>query len=210
VFVLGALLCASFDLRGRKLAFGALGTLAWIVVSSRLLQFESSQIAGFLLIGIAFAAMRSVIDRSGLAPRWTALAAAVCAYLMWCVALNGFALSRVDFRFATNLILPLREELWRAVQLIAWAICKYTFVLAPLFVGIARGKARMRVSAVLSHLMWSRLAMIALSALGLRLFGLPGVHELCSEEMYFWATLSVVFWIFATLLVRRTARPQPA
>ncbi|HEX8897066.1 MAG TPA: hypothetical protein VF751_00085, partial [Chthoniobacterales bacterium] len=49
---------------------------------------------------------------------------------------------------------------------------------------------------------WRELGIVA-SALGLAIFDLSGMRDLCEEEIYFWTFLNVVFLVSALILARR-------
>src|SRR6476646_7788213 len=120
--------------------------------------------------------------------------------------LNCFALSHFDFRFAATKIFPFARELWRAPQLIAWAMLKYAFALLPAFAVLRVSAVGERVWREILLLGWSRELMIVASALGLAIFNQRGMRDLCEEEIYFWTFLNLILLAAALILSRPLTR----
>jgi hypothetical protein len=150
---------------------------------------------GALLACCWFAGCLELFRRAGLALRWFALIGAVFIFVLFTFLLNGFALSHVDFRFANDKIIPFAKELWRAPQLIAWAMAKYGFALLPAFAVLRLSSVGDRVWPQILLLGWWRELMIVAGALGLAIFNARGMRDLCEEEIYFWTFLNAVFLI---------------
>ena len=181
---------------------GSRGTLAWaaaamiwLLMNTALFQFDHGKLLGVLLGSLALAGFLQIFRRANLPAVWQALAGVVLLFAVFHFLLNGFALSHVDFRFATNKIIPFQQEALRAPQLIAWVVLKYLFVLLPLFAVLFACIDR-ATSRLLFQLGAWRELMIVLSAIGLSIFDLRGMNELCSEEVYFWTFLNLGLWLF--------------
>ena len=176
--------------------------LVWLGLGRVLFQFDSGKLIGALLGCCWLAGCLELFRRARLPLRWFALVGAVFLFVLLTFFLNGFALSHVDFRFANDKIVPFAKELWRAPQLIGWAVLKYAFALAPaLFV--------LRLSAVgdsvwrqILLLGWWRELTIVASALGVAIFNARGMRDLCEEEIYFWTFLNLVFLAAGLILSR--------
>jgi hypothetical protein len=112
----------------------------------------------------------------------------------------------VDFRFASEKIIPFQEEALRAPQLIAWAMLKYGFILLPvlLVLGVAPGGTEL--ARYLAQFGWWRELMLAICTLGLALFDKGGLNELCGEEIYFWTFLNLVIWGLALVITGRARK----
>jgi hypothetical protein len=178
---------------------------AWLVLGKILFQFDVAKLLGGLLASLWLAGAFRLFQRTQLPPRWFALIAAVFLFVLLTFFLNGFALSHVDFRFATDKIYPFGKELWRAPQLILWAMLKYGFALLPAL-AIVRASCSPSVWRQLLLLGWWRELGIVAGALGLAIFNRRGMGDLCSEEIYFWTFLNLVLVGAALLLARPAAR----
>lgn len=179
---------------------------AWLTLGRFFFQFDLAKLIGALFACCWLAGCVALFRRAGLPLRWFVLVAAVFLFVLLSFFLNGFALSHVDFRFAATKIFPFAKELWRAPQLIVWAMLKYAFALLPAF-------AVLRISAVGDELWreilllgWWRELMIVASALGLAIFNERGMRDLCEEEIYFWTFLNVIFFVAALTMTRRVNR----
>jgi hypothetical protein len=109
--------------------------------------------------------------------------------------LNGFALSHVDFRFASEKIIPFQHEALRAPQLIAWVVIKYSFILLPVLFVVFVATDGARLALLLAQFGWWRELLVGLCTLGLSFFHGGGLSELCGEEIYFWTFLNLVIWL---------------
>jgi hypothetical protein len=188
----------------RKLA-GLFGVLLWLTLGRFFFQFDLAKLVGALLACCWFAGCLELFRRAHLPLRWFALVSAVFFFVLFTFFLNGFALSHVDFRFAAAKIFPFAKELWRAPQLIAWAMLKYTFGLLPALAVLRMSAVGDAVWRQILLLGWWRELTIVASALGLAIFNARGMRDLCEEEIYFWTFLNLTF--FATALVMaRSAR----
>jgi type I phosphodiesterase/nucleotide pyrophosphatase len=193
--------------RRRATALGSIA--AWLVMGKILFQFEAAKLIGGLLACLWLASAFRLFHRAQLPLRWFALIGAVFLFVLLTFFLNGFALSHVDFRFATNKIYPFGKELWRAPQLILWAVLKYAFALLPAL-AIVRASARPGIWRQLLLLGWWRELGIVAGALGLAIFNRRGMGDLCSEEIYFWTFLNLVLFGAALLLARPAERSGAA
>ena len=179
---------------------------AWLLLGAILFQFDVSKLIGGLVACLWLAGSFPLFQRAQLPPRWFALIGAVFLFILLTFFLNGFALSHVDFRFATNKIYPFGKELWRAPQLILWAAFKYAFALLPAL-ALVRAWASPGVWRPLLLFGWWRELGIVAGALGLAIFNRRGMGDLCSEEIYFWTFLNVVLFGAALLLAGPGIRP---
>jgi hypothetical protein len=196
---------------GSRWFIALMAAVLWIIVSRFFFQFDVGKLVGALLACCWLAGCLELLRRAGLALRWFALIGAVFIFVLFTFLLNGFALSHVDFRFANDKIIPFAQELWRAPQLIAWAMAKYGFALLPAFAVLQLSSAGDRVWRQILLLGWWRELTIVASALGLAIFNARGMRDLCEEEIYFWTFLNVIFFVAAlTLTRRRDRRPGPA
>jgi hypothetical protein len=177
----------------------------WLVLGAIFFQFDMSKMIGGLLACLWLAGSFRLFQRAQLPVRWFALIGAVFLFVSLTFFLNGFALSHVDFRFATNKIYPFERELWRAPQLILWAMLKYAFALLPAL-AIVRALSGPGVWRQLLLLGWWRELSIVAGALGLAIFNRRGMGDLCSEEIYFWTFLNIVLFGAALLLARPAVR----
>src|SRR2546423_5796881 len=191
---------------GRAKLATVLCVLAWLALGRFFFQFDLAKLIGALFACCWFAGCLAPFQRAGLPLRWFALVATVFVFVLLTFFLNGFALSHVDFRFAATKIFPFAKEIWRAPQLIAWAMLKYAFALLPAL-------AVLRVSAVgeqvwrdILLLGWWRELMIVASAPGLANFNRRGIGDLCEEEIYFWTFLNLIFFAAALTMTRRISR----
>jgi len=183
--------------------------LLWLAIGRFFFQFDVAKLVGGLFACCWFAGCLELFRRARLPVRWFALIGAVFLFVLLTFFLNGFALSHVDFRFASNKIYPFAKELWRAPQLIFWAALKYAFALVPAL-------AVVRLTAI-GHLLWRQILLlgwwrelvIVAGALGLAIFNARGMRNLCEEEIYFWTFLNLVFLAAALVMPRRTKRAAP-
>jgi hypothetical protein len=171
----------------------------WLTVGCILFQFDLSKMIGALLACVWFAGCLELFQRAHLPLRWFAMLSAVFLFLLLTCFLNGFALSHVDFRFAADKIVPVAKEIWRAPQLIFWALVKYAFALLPALAVLRASTVGRDVWAELLLLGWWRELTIVAAALGLAVFNDRGMRDLCSEEIYFWTFLNLV--LFAACLI---------
>ena len=146
--VVGLIWLYAFHLgRNRRINWprGILLFAIWIFLGIALFQFETGKLIGSLLGGIWLAGCLELFRRAGLSVNWSALVSAIMFFTVFHFVLNGFALSHVDFRFASEKIIPFQQEVFRAPQLIAWVVLKYFFILLPVFfvVLVATGGARL-------------------------------------------------------------------
>ena len=169
----------------------------WIFLGIALFQFETGKLIGSLLGGIWLAGCLELFRRAGLSVNWSALVSAIMLFTVFYFVLNGFALSHVDFRFASEKIIPFQQEALRAPQLIAWVVVKYVFILLPVLFIVFVATGEPRLALLLAQFGWWRELMLTLCALGLSLFHTGGLSELCSEEIYFWTFLNLVIWLLA-------------
>jgi len=200
VFVLGLGALTAETRRGA--VRGALALGAWSLAAVHLLEFELTQVIAFLCAGLGLSGLLAFVRRSELPRSWAALSVGVCLFLASWVAFQGFALSRVDFRFAASWVYPTATESVHAAQLVVWAWIKYALVWVPcaFATSVFRGSRLELMSSLVQLSAW-RLISIVLSSLGLWLFGsIPGVHELASEEIYYWGWFSLVVWSFALVV----------
>ena len=179
----------------------------WLVLGSIFFQFDFSKLIGCLLACVWFASCLELFARVRLPVRWFALVSAVFLFILLTFFLNGFAFSHVDFRFAANKIFPFEKEAYRAPQLIFWAMLKYGFALLPALAVIRAAGAGREIWTEILLLGWWRELIIVASALGLAVFNARGMRELCSEEIYFWTFLNLIFFA-ACLIVRSPARSR--
>jgi hypothetical protein len=193
----------------RRLA-AVFGVFLWLVLGRFFFQFDSAKLVGALLGCCGFAAVVELFRCAHLPVRWSSLVSAVFFFVLLTFFLNGFALSHVDFRFAATKIYPFARELWRAPQLIAWAMLKYAFALLPALAVLRLSVIEKKIWRQVLLLGWWRELTIVASALGLAIFNARGMRDLCEEEIYFWTFLNLVFLAAALLLATRRARPEAA
>ncbi|MEY2502572.1 MAG: ethanolamine phosphate transferase 3 subunit [Verrucomicrobiota bacterium] len=194
----------------RKVA-ALFGVLLWLILARFFFQFDLAKLVGALLACCGFAGCLELFRRARLPLRWFALVSAVFFFVLLTFFLNGFALSHVDFRFAATRIFPFAKELWRAPQLIAWAMLKYAFALGPAFAVLRLSEDRNEIWREILLLGWWRELMVAASALGLAIFDERGMRDLCEEEIYFWTFLNLIFFAAAlTMAWRADRRVAPA
>jgi hypothetical protein len=189
---------------GRGKLIALVLVLAWFAVCRFFFQFDLVKLLGGLLACCWFAACLELFRRARLPVRWFALIGAVFLFVLLTFFLNGFALSHVDFRFASNKIYPFTKELWRAPQLILWAALKYAFALIPAVVVLRLSAIGDRVWRQILLLGWWRELTIVAGALGLAIFNARGMRDLCEEEIYFWTFLNAVLFV-ACLIFPRTS-----
>jgi hypothetical protein len=187
-----------------------LSAVLWFVVGRFFFQFDLGKLVGALLTCCWFAGCLELFRRARLPLRWFAMIGAVFIFVLFTFLLNGFALSHVDFRFANDKIIPFAQELWRAPQLIAWAMAKYTFALLPAFAVLRLSSAGNRIWRQILLLGWWRELTIVASALGLAIFNARGMRDLCEEEIYFWTFLNLIFFVAALTMTRRNDRQGAA
>jgi hypothetical protein len=175
-----------------------LALAAWAVLSIAVLEFRGSQVVAFSCCALGLRGLLTLVRRARLSPVWSALALAICLVLASNAAFEGFALSHVNFRFAAELVIPFRTELFRAAQLVVWACLKYAFAWLPI-VWILKRDARAPgvVLKLLVQLGAWRLLFTAIATLGFRCFDKVAIHELCSEELYYWGWFSLFAWLAA-------------
>ena len=183
--------------------------LVWLALGSIFFQFNISRLVGGLLACVWFAGCLELFRRAQLPLRWFALVSAVFLFVLLTFFLNGFALSHVDFRFAANKIVPAAKEIWRAPQLIFWATVKYAFALLPPLAILRASVAGQRVWSELLLLGWWRELTLVASALGLAVFNDRGMRDLCSEEIYFWTFLNLVFFAACLIMSSKPAALKP-
>lgn len=171
--------------------------VAWLVLCSALFQFEAGKIIGCLMGALWLAGCLELFRRARLSLNWSALVGMIMLFTVFHFVMNGFALSHVDFRFASDKIIQFQEEAWRAPQLIIWVCLKYFAILLPVLAVIFVTNAGSELSSRLLQFGWWRELMLILSTLGLSLFEKSGLDELCSEEIYFWTFLNVVVALLA-------------
>jgi len=183
--------------------------LAWAVAGSAFFQFDVAKLTGTLLSCLWLIGVLELFRRGEFPLRWGALVSAIFLFLLLTFLLNGFALSHVDFRFATHRIIQFQKEAFRAPQLIVWAAVKYAFGLLPALVVLQRSAAGF-IWPQLLLLGWWRELIIVASALGLALFNAQGMGDLCFEEIYFWTFLNLVLGVACVLAcpLRRIARGE--
>ena len=174
----------------------------WIFLGIALFQFETGKLIGSLLGGICVAGCLELFRRAGLSVNWSALISAIMLFTVFYFVLNGFTLSHVDFRFASEKIIPFQQEAFRAPQLIAWVLVKYLFILLPVLCIVLVATSGASLTLFLAQFGWWRELMLAVCALGLSLFHTGGLSELCGEEIYFWTFLNLVIWL---LVIASTA-----
>lgn len=191
---------------GRAKLIPLLLVAAWFCVSRFFFQFDLAKLVGGLLACCWFAGCLELFRRARLPVRWFALIGAVFLFVLLTFFLNGFALSHVDFRFASDKIYPFAKELWRAPQLILWAALKYAFALMPAFAVLRLSASGNRVCRLILLLGWWRELMIVAGALGLAIFNARGMRDLCEEEIYFWTFLNVIFFVAALTMTWRNDR----
>jgi Type I phosphodiesterase / nucleotide pyrophosphatase len=195
-------------LGGRGKIIALLLVLGWFVVGRFFFEFDLAKLVGALLACCWFGGCLELCRRARLPVRWFALVGAVFLFVLLTFFLNGFALSHVDFRFASDKIYPFAKELWRAPQLILWAALKYAFALAPALAVLRLSAISDRVWRQILLLGWWRELTIVAGALGLAIFNARGMRDLCEEEIYFWTFLNLV--LFAACLVFSRASPSSA
>ncbi len=178
--------------------------LIWLAMGLLFFQFELSKMIGCLLACLWFAGCLELFTRAGLPLRWFSLVSAVFLFFLLTFFLNGFVLSHVDFRFATSKIFPFAKEAYRAPQLILWSMLKYGFALWPALFVLRASSAGQRIWPELLVLGWWRELMIVAGALGLALFNARGMRESCSEEIYFWTFLNIVFFTACLIFSARS------
>jgi hypothetical protein len=193
--------------RGRKLMPFLLISV-WLSLGALFFQFELSRLIGGLLACMWLAGSLELFRRARLPTRWFSLVSVLFLFILLTFFLNGFALSHVDFRFAANKIFPFAREVWRAPQLILWAMLKYAFALVPAFAVLRASSAGERVWSDLLLLGWWRQLTIVAGALGLAVFEGGGMRDLCSEEIYFWTFLNIVLWAGCWLSRPQTPRSE--
>ncbi|HZE57977.1 MAG TPA: alkaline phosphatase family protein [Chthoniobacterales bacterium] len=205
--LLGALAAGIFvvALPRRKVA-ALFGILLWLILGRFFFQFDLVKLVGALLACGGFAGWLELFRHARLPLRWFALVSAVFFFVLLTFFLNGFALSHVDFRFAATKIFPFAKELWRAPQLIAWAMLKYAFALLPALAVVRLSAAGNQVWRQLLLLGWWRELTVAASALGLAIFNARGMRDLCQEEIYFWTFLNLIFFAGALIMATRASR----
>jgi hypothetical protein len=177
-----------------------IAVLVWFIAGRFFFQFDLAKLAGALFACCWFASCLELFRRAGLPLRWFALIGAAFIFVLFTFLLNGFALSHVDFRFANDKIIPFAKELWRAPQLIAWAMAKYSFALLPALAVLRLSAVGDRIWRHLLLLSWGRELMIVTSALGLAIFNARGMADPCAEEIIFWTFLNVLFLAAALVL----------
>jgi len=185
----------------RKLA-ALFGILLWLTLGRFFFQFDLAKLVGALFACCWFAGCLELFRRARLPLRWFALVSAVFFFVLLTFFLNGFALSHVDFRFAATKIFPFAKELWRAPQLIAWAMLKYAFALLPALAVLRMSSVGDSVWRQILLLGWWRELTIVASALGLAIFNARGMRDLCEEEIYFWTFLNLIFFVAAFIMAR--------
>jgi hypothetical protein len=185
----------------RSRVIAAAGLALWLIAAFGVFQFDAGKLLGVLLATLWLIGCVVLFRRARIARDWFALIGAVLLFIVLHFVLNGFALSHVDFRFATNKIIPVQAEAWRAPQLIVWALVKYLWVLLPIFAVLVLTLTNAAAMQLFRIGCWREL-MIVLSALGLALFDRRGMDELCSEEIYFWSFLNFAFWLLCLVVVR--------
>lgn len=200
--------CAFGQWRSRTKSF--LLVVAWLALGSTFFQFDPGKLIGGLFACLWFAGCLELFRRARLPLRWFALASAVLSFVLLTFFLNGFALSHVDFRFATNKIFPFAKEAYRAPQLILWAMVKYAFALLPALAVLRASSAGPRIWLDLVLLGWWRELTIVAGALGLAVFNARGMRDLCSEEIYFWTFLNLVFFTACLIMCSRHRPPSVA
>ena len=183
-------------------------TLLWLILGRFFFQFDLAKLIGALLGCYWFAGCLELFRRADFPLRWFALVSAVFIFVLLTFFLNGFALSHVDFRFATTKIFPFARELWRAPQLIFWAAMKYAFALLPALAVLRLSAAGDQVWRQLLLFGWWRELTVVASALGLAIFNAGGMRDLCEEEIYFWTFLNLIFFVAALIMAPRGARPE--
>lgn len=181
--------------------------VAWFCIGRFFFQFDLSKLIGALFACCWLAGCLELFRRAQLPVRWFAVVSAFFVFVLLTFFLNRFALSHVDFRFAATKIFPFAKELWRAPQLILWAALKYFFALMPALAIIRLSVAGEEVWRQLLLLGWWRELAIVASALGLAIFNLRGLRDLCEEEIYFWTFLNVVF-LLSALFLARSSKPS--
>ena len=179
-----------------------LAALAWVALGHFFLHFDLAKLTGVLLASCWFAGCLELFRRAGLPLRWFALIGTVFIVVLFTFSMNGFALSHVDFRFANDKIIQFPKEIWRAPQLLLWAMSKYAFVLLPALALLRLSPVGDRVWRELVLLTWWRQLMIAVSALGLAIFNTRGMRDPCEEELIFWTFLNLLFLATALLMTR--------
>jgi len=191
----------------RKLA-ALFGVLLWLILGRFFFQFDLAKLIGALLGCAGFAGCLELFHRAHLPSRWFALVSAVFFFVLLTFFLNGFALSHVDFRFAATKIFPFGKELWRAPQLIAWAMLKYAFAVAPALAVLRMSSAGDSVWRQILLLGWWRELTVVASALGLAIFNAGGMRDLCEEEIYFWTFLNLIYLAAALIMATRASLPD--
>jgi Type I phosphodiesterase / nucleotide pyrophosphatase len=176
--------------------------LTWLGLGAIFFQFPLSKLIGGLLACLWFAGSLELFRRARLPLRGFSLLSVLFLFLLLTFFLNGFALSHVDFRFAANKIIPFAKEVWRAPQLILWAMVKYAFALFPAFAVLRASAVSERVWPQLILLGWWRELTIVALSLGLAVFKARGMRDLCAEEIYFWTFLNLVLFIACLIFSR--------
>ena len=171
----------------------------WIFAGVALFQFEAGKLTGALLGGVWLAGCLELFRRAQLSATWSALVTAILLFAVFYFALNGFTLSHVDFRFASEKIIPFQQEALRAPQLIAWVMFKYLFILLPALAVAFSAPEKSRIARYIAQLGWWRELTLVVATLGLSLFDKGGLSELCGEEIYFWTFLNIILWLFAVI-----------
>lgn len=198
--IAAALFCAALP---RRKVPGMILVLLWLIVGRFFFQFDVGKLVGALFACAGFAGCLELFRRAHLPVRWFSLVSAIFFFVLLTFFLNGFALSHVDFRFAAGKIFPFAKEVWRAPQLIAWAMLKYSFALLPALAVLRLSAAGNAVWRQVLLLGWWREITIAASALGLAIFNARGMRDLCQEEIYFWTFLNLIFFCAALLMYDR-------
>ena len=184
--------------------------LAWLAIGHFFLHFDLGKLTGALLACCWFAGCLELFRRARLPLRWFALIGAFFIVILFTFFLDGFALSHVDFRFANDKIIQFPKELWRAPQLIVWAMSKYAFALLPALVLLRLSSVGDRVWREILLLTWWRQLVIAVSAIGLAIFNTPGMRDPCDEELIFWTFLNLLFLATALLMTRPLKYLEPS
>jgi hypothetical protein len=184
--------------------------LAWLAIGHFFLHFDLGKLTGALLACCWFAGCLELFRRAKLPLRWFALISAFFIVILFTFFLNGFALSHVDFRFANDKIIQFPKELWRAPQLIVWAMSKYAFALLPALVLLRLSAFGDRVWREILLLTWWRQLVIAVSAVGLAIFNTRGMRDPCDEELIFWTFLNLLFLATALVMTRPLKHLEPS
>lgn len=196
--------------RPLKWSWAILIMAIWGALGIVLFQFEPGKLIGALLGGVWLAGCLELFRRAGLATSWSALVSAIMLFAVCYFSLDGFTLSHVDFRFASEKIIPFQQEIYRAPQLIAWAMLKYFFILLPVFAVLFVITGRNEVARYVAQLGWWRELMLVICTLGLSLFDKGGLTELCGEEIYFWTFLNIGIGLFAMIIAWSNSNAEGA